>query len=65
MSFSELYDYVILKSSKVRHYVMRNVKMLTILSGRDARRGKGFLENAENAQGNKGGHRNGEKEIFN
>lgn len=54
-----------LKSSKVRHYVMRNVKMLTILSGRDARRGKGFLENAENAQGNEGGHRNGEKEIFN
>ena len=38
--------------------------MLTILSGRDARRGKGFLENAENAQGNEGGHRNGEKEIF-
>ena len=31
--------------------------MLTILSGRDARRGKGFLENAENAQGNEGGHR--------
>ena len=25
--------------------------MLTILSGRDARRGKGFLENAENAHG--------------
>ncbi|WP_288180631.1 hypothetical protein [Dorea formicigenerans] len=41
------------------------MKMLTILSGRDARRGKGFLENAENAQGNEGGHRNGEKEIFN
>ena len=40
--------------------------MLTILSGRDARGGgKGFLENAENAQGNEGGHRNGEKEIFN
>lgn len=39
--------------------------MLTILSGRDARRGKGFLENAENVQGNEGGHRNGEKEIFN
>ena len=65
MSFSELYDYVILKSSKVRHYVRKNVKMLTMLSGRDARRGKGFLENAENAQGNEGGHRNGEKEIFN
>ena len=65
MSFSELYDYVILKSSKVRHYIMRSVKMLTILSGRDARRGKGYLENAEKAQGNEGGHRNGEKEIFN
>ena len=26
---------------------------------------EGFLENAENAQGNEGGHRNGEKEIFN
>ncbi len=38
--------------------------MLTILSGRDARRGKGFLENAENAQGNEGGHRNGEKETI-
>ena len=42
----------------------KSVKMLTILSGRDARRGKGFLENTENAQGNEGGHRNGEKEIF-